>query len=86
MEKIYFILEEIEELKEVIIYKYTLIFDGDTIFIETNNSEDFRNELIELLDVNDILSFETLNKIDIDTLITITEIEMTCEIKIKEVL
>lgn len=66
--------------------KYNLVFDDDTIFIETNNSEDFRNELIELLDVNDILSYETLSKIDINTLITITQIEMTCEIKITEVL
>ena len=66
--------------------KYNLVFDDDTIFIETNNSEDFRNELIELLDVNDILSYETLSKIDINILITITQIEMTCEIKITEVL
>lgn len=66
--------------------KYNLIFDGDTIFIETNNSEDFRNELIELLDVNDILSYETLSKIDINTLMIITQIEMCCEILIKEVL
>lgn len=65
---------------------YQIIFDGDTIFFETTNKEDLRNELIELLDVNDILSYETLNKIDIDTLITITEIEMFCEIKITEVL
>lgn len=65
---------------------YKVIFDGDTIFFETTNTKELRNELIELLDVNDILSFETLNKIDIDTLITITEIEMTCEVRIKEVL
>ena len=64
--------------------KYNLVFDDDTIFIETNNSEDFRNELIELLDVNYILSYETLSKIDINILITITQIEMTCEIKITE--
>ena len=51
---------------------YKVIFDGDTIFFESNNSEEFRNELIELLDVNDILSYESLSKIDIDTLITIT--------------
>lgn len=61
---------------------YQVIFDGDTIFFETTNTKELRNELIELLDVNDILSFETLNKIDIDTLITVTQIEMTCEIKI----
>ena len=61
--------------------KYQVIFDGDTIFFETTNTTDLRNELIELLDVNDILSYETLNNIGIDTLITITEIEMTCEIK-----
>ena len=66
--------------------KYQLIFDGDTIFIDTNNSEDFRNELIELLDVNDILSYGTLLYLDIDTLIIITQIKLTCEIKIMEVL
>lgn len=66
--------------------KYKVIFDGDTIFFETTNTKELRNELIELLDVNDILSYETLSKLDIDTLITITEIEMFCEIKIKEVL
>lgn len=66
--------------------KYNLIFDGDTIFIETNNSEDFRNELIELLDVNDILSYGTLLYLDINTLMIITKIEMNCDIRIKEVL
>lgn len=63
---------------------YQVIFDGDTIFFETTNTKELRNELIELLDVNDILSYETLSKIDIDTLITITQIEMFCEIKIQE--
>ena len=65
---------------------YQVIFDGDTIFFETTKTKDLINELIELLDVNDILSYETLSKIDINTLIIITEIEMTCEIKIQEVL
>lgn len=65
---------------------YQVIFDGDTIFFETTKTKDLINELIELLDVNDILSYETLSKLDINTLITITQIEMSCGIKIKEVL
>ena len=65
---------------------YQVIFDGDTIFFETTESKELTNELIELLDVNDKLSYETLSKIDIDNLIIITEIVMSCEIKIKEVL
>ena len=66
--------------------KYNLIFDGDKIFIETNNSEDFRNELINLLDVNDILSYGTLLYLGINTLMIITKIEMNCDIRINEVL
>ena len=62
--------------------KYELIFDGDSIFVETYNSKKFRNELIELLNENEILSFETLTYLDIDTLMIITQIEMSCEIKI----
>lgn len=65
---------------------YQVIFDGDTIFFETTNTEELRNELIELLDVNDILSYGTLLHIDIDTLMIITQIEMECEIRIMEVL
>lgn len=65
---------------------YQVIFDGDTIFFETTKTKDLINELIELLDVNDILSYETLSKIDINTLMIITQIEMSCEIKITEVL
>lgn len=64
---------------------YQVIFDGDTIFFETTNTEEFRNELIELLDVNDILSYGTLLHLDIDTLMIITQIEMECEIRIMEV-
>lgn len=66
--------------------KYQVIFDGDSVIFEVTNTKELRNELIELLDVNDILSYETLSKLDIDSLITITEIEMECEVKIKEVL
>lgn len=62
---------------------YQLIFDGDSIYTETNNSEEFRNKLIELLNENEILSFESLNYIDFDTLMIITEIEMLCQIKIE---
>lgn len=65
---------------------YQVIFDGDTIFFETTNTEELRNELIELLDVNDILTYGTLVYLDIDTLMIITQIEMSCEIKIMEVL
>lgn len=65
---------------------YQVIFDGDTIFFETTNTEELRNELIELLDVNDILTYGTLVYLDIDTLMIITQIEMYCEILIKEVL
>lgn len=65
---------------------YQVIFDGDSVIFETTNTKELRSKLIELLDVNNVLSFETLSKLDIDSLITITEIELTCEVKIKEVL
>lgn len=65
---------------------YQVIFDGDSVIIETTNTEELRNELIELLDVNDILSYETLLYLDINTLMIITKIEMDCEVRTKEVL
>lgn len=70
----------------VTVKKYQLIFDGDSIVAENFYQKSFRELLISQLNVNEILSYETLNKLDIDTLITIIEIELSCEVKIKEVI